>query len=261
MGERGESSATSKGVKDMVEELLGGLNLHEEGEDDFFCKEEITDPPEKAKWLVIGKVYTPRGFSPTALYAYMRSAWNLVKEVIWRKLEDNLFTIQFGCLGDWSKAMNMGPWLFRNNYVLILEEYDGFMNPRSVALDKIISWVRVLTLPDNYPAEHVIKGICRPIGEIKEVKIKLPTCFIGEFVRVRVGLDVSKKLHRFVSITKDKKERMKAMKPQSSTSQGSAPWDTPFNRALNKVLGKDVSKKPATGRVVGAGKGARWHYY
>jgi hypothetical protein len=30
---------------------------------------------------------------------------------------------------------------------------------------------------------------------------------------------------------------------------------------LNKVLGKDLGKKPATARVVGAGNGARWDYY
>ncbi|KAM0906228.1 hypothetical protein ACQ4PT_016910 [Festuca glaucescens] len=204
MGERGKSSAAPKGGKDVVEELLGRLNLHEEGEDDFIWEEEVTNPPEKAKWLAIGKVHTSRGFSPMALYADMRSAWNPAKEVIWRKLEDNLFTIQFGCLGDWNKAMKMGPWLFRNNYALILEEYDGFMKLRSVVLDKIVVWVRVLKLPDNYLVEHVIKGICRPMGEIKEFQTKLPAGFAGEFVRVRVKLDVSKKLHRFVSITKEK---------------------------------------------------------
>ena len=52
------------------------------------------------------------------------------------------------------------------------------------------------------------------------------------------------------------------MKPQSSSSQGSAPvWDTPFNRALNEVMGKKPGTKPATGRVVGGGNGASWDYY
>jgi hypothetical protein len=62
----------------------------------------------------------------------MRYAWNPAKELIWRKIEYNLFTIQFGCLRDWNKAMNMGPSLFMNNYAPISEEYDGFMNPKSI---------------------------------------------------------------------------------------------------------------------------------
>lgn len=36
-------------------------------------------------------------------------------------------------------AMKMGPLLFRNQGLLIAE-YDGFTNPRSVVLDKITVW-------------------------------------------------------------------------------------------------------------------------
>jgi hypothetical protein len=90
----------------------------------------------------------------------MRYAWNPTKEPIWRKIE-YLFTIQFGCLRDWNKAMNMGPWLFMNNYAPISEEYDGFMNPKSIILDKISVWVRVHkhNLLDIYLFEKVIKGM------------------------------------------------------------------------------------------------------
>jgi hypothetical protein len=49
---------------------------------------------------------------------------------------------------------------------LIFEEFDGFMNPKSVVLDKTFVWVRVLKL---VVAEHVIKVMCKPMGEIKEV--------------------------------------------------------------------------------------------
>jgi hypothetical protein len=135
MEEKGEPSNSKEGGKGEVEELLGRLNLHEEEADGFVWEDEAPDPGAKAKWLAIAKVHTSRGFSPSALYADMRSAWNPAKDVAWRKIDENLFTVQFGCLGDWDKAMNMGPWLFRNNYALIMEEYDGFQNPRSIVLD------------------------------------------------------------------------------------------------------------------------------
>jgi hypothetical protein len=79
----------------------------------------------------------------------MRSAWNPAKEVRWRQVESNLFTIQFGCLADWNTATSEGPWLFRNQAV-ILQEYDGFRNPRSIVLGRVVVWARVLILPDNY---------------------------------------------------------------------------------------------------------------
>ena len=40
------------------------------------------------------------------------------------------------------------------------------------------------------------------IGEVHELQITLPSSFIIEFVRVRVKLDVNKKLARFISFTK-----------------------------------------------------------
>ena len=89
----------------------------------------------------------------------MRSAQSSAKDVVWRKIEDNLFTIQSGCLADWNKAMLGGPWLFRNNHALILAEYDGLANPRTVVLDKLAVW--------NYLNELVIRGMCAgPWGKL-----------------------------------------------------------------------------------------------
>ncbi|KAM0834699.1 hypothetical protein ACQ4PT_063428 [Festuca glaucescens] len=190
-----------------VEELLGRLNLDEEEDAGFVWEEEVKDHEAKVKWLAIAKVHTERGFSPSALYADMRSAWNPAKEVAWRKIEDNLFTIQFACLGDWNKAMLQGPWVFRNQAVMI-EEYDGFANPRSIVFDKITVWAQVLKLPDMLLKESVIRGMCRNMGEIKEVQIKLPAGYVGEFVRIHVRLDVKRKLTRFVSMTKDKHKKL-----------------------------------------------------
>jgi hypothetical protein len=75
-----------------------------------------------------------------------------------------------------------------------MEEYDGFQNRRTIVLNKIVVWVRVLQLPDNYLKEPVIRGMCRPVGEVREVQITLPAGFIGEFARVRIKIDVAKKL-------------------------------------------------------------------
>ena len=38
-------------------------------------------------------------------------------------------------------------------------------------------------------------------------------------------------------------------------------WDTPFNRALNKVKGKPLHDPPEYGRVVNTGVRASWNYY
>ena len=148
----------ARGEKEDMGDLLRRLDLKDEEEDEFVWEEEVITPDFQSKWLAIAKVHTNKGFSPSALYAEMRSAWNPAKPVRWRRIENNLFTIQFGCLADWNTAMNGGPWLFRNQGVLI-EEYDGFTNPSSIVLTKIEVSARILKLPDNYLKEEVIKGM------------------------------------------------------------------------------------------------------
>ena len=113
-------------------------------------------------------------------------------------MKDNLFTAQFGCLGDWNKAMLEGPWLFRDQAV-ILVEYDGFKNPDSIKLDKLAVWAQIHWLPDNFLIEPAVRGMASRIGEVEEVQLKLPAGFFGEFVRVRVKIDINAKIKRFVT--------------------------------------------------------------
>ena len=48
-----------------------------------------------------------------------------------------------------------------------------------------------------------LENLARRIGEVQEVQTTLPNGFIGEFIRARVKLDVSKKLTRVVQFTKN----------------------------------------------------------
>ena len=116
-----ESSKGRNGKgEEEVEDLLNRLDLHEDDGDDFVWEEAKDLPEVKAKWLAMARVHTIKGFSPSALYADMRSAWNPAQQVRWRLIEENLFTVQFACLGDWNKAMHGGPWLFRNQAVILV---------------------------------------------------------------------------------------------------------------------------------------------
>ena len=91
-----------------------------------------------------------------------------------------------------------GPWLFRDQAV-ILEEYDGFKNPESFRLDKLAVWAQIHGLPDKFLIEPAVKGLATRIGEVQEVQLKLPAGFFGEFVKVRVKVDINAKIKRFVT--------------------------------------------------------------
>lgn len=72
----------------------------------------------------------------------MRVAWDLAQEVKFRPLEDNLYTLQFSCLGDWERVMEDGPWTFKGKAVVI-EPYDGITRPSAISLNKIEMWIQI----------------------------------------------------------------------------------------------------------------------
>jgi hypothetical protein len=58
------------------------------------------------------------------------------------------------------------------------------------------------------------------------------------------------------------KEQAAASHTSSSSSTPALPWDKPFERAMNLVQDRPVTKRPHRGRVVGAGVGHKHsHYY
>lgn len=92
--------------------------------------------------------------------------------------------------------MNLGPWLFRNQAVII-DEYDGIQNPRSVVLHKIAVWAHVIKLLDNFLDEEIVKKMRRNMGVIQEVQIRLSAGHVGSFVRfrIKVGHHVGELVH------------------------------------------------------------------
>jgi hypothetical protein len=116
--------------------LLERLHLQDDERGDFVWEDEAEDPDEKPKWLALARVLTTKSFGQGALIADMKAAWNPARDVVWRRINSNLFSVQFNCLADWNKALHQGPWDFKG-MALIIAEYDGFKNPESVKLDKI----------------------------------------------------------------------------------------------------------------------------
>jgi hypothetical protein len=79
----------------------------------------------------------------------MKNAWSPTKEVTIKALEANLFTIQAYFLGNWLKIEQGGPWLFRQNAVIIVP-YDGLVAAKSVDLNFIDVWIQIHKLPVGY---------------------------------------------------------------------------------------------------------------
>jgi hypothetical protein len=125
-----------------IDDMLHRLGIDEDECDDLVFEDQDEIPKEGLKWMTLAKVHTSNVFSPQSFEHNMKIAWSPAKEIEFNHLEDNLFTIQCFCLGDWLKVEKGGPWLFRQSVVSI-EPYDGLALPETVDLNFFTTWTRI----------------------------------------------------------------------------------------------------------------------
>ena len=189
------------GVSD-VEKMMQELGLKEEDLDDVVL-DEAEIPDDAVRWVAIARVNSVKTYSHTWFFRNMRSAWDLAQEVKFRPLEDNLYTIQFSCLGDWERVMQEGPCHFRGDAVII-KPYDGVTKPTTIKLDTIDIWVQIHDVPDLFA--HLIEQLAGRVGEVLYAEPPSQD-FAGNFHRIWVRIDVTKPLKNDVSLVREESGR------------------------------------------------------
>jgi hypothetical protein len=183
----------------------------EEDEIDYLIFEDEEDVPKQGmKWTALARVHTANSFSSQTFEQHMRVAWSPAQEIIFTPLEEKIFSVQCSCLGDWVKVEQGGPWLFRQNAVSI-EPYDGLAPTDSVDLNFINVWVQIHKLPIGYRIESLVRNLIeKKVG--KCLSVELDVQGMGNFVRIRVRLDVRLPLARVVTVSRDKQREFYILK-------------------------------------------------
>jgi hypothetical protein len=195
----GNSKASGSGVRRAldVDSLLRDLKIKDDDFDDLVIDEDVTID-EEPDLLAVARVLTDKSFSSAAFEDTMRFAWALAQKVEFRDVGNNTFILQLSCLGDWKKVVEEGPWLFRN-WGIVIQPYDGYSKPSSMILDRLPIWIQIHDIPEAYvKKKEILQNLAGRIG--KFVKVDTESSGGGNFVRVRVEIDVNKPLERFTSV-------------------------------------------------------------
>ena len=147
-----------------LEDRLQGLAVVGEEDEDLDFSEKIDGLMKEVCWLALFRVYTTKPFSHTTLLNAMRNAWSAAKEVTFKVLGENLFMVQLQCLGDWTRIMDGGPWLFHGAPVVL--EYFGFSNVKDYKLNKILVWARIQGIPEGLmKKKELAEKVARKVGD------------------------------------------------------------------------------------------------
>ncbi|KAM0875582.1 hypothetical protein ACQ4PT_036698 [Festuca glaucescens] len=199
--ETGSSSGVATGKEPEINDLLQHLDLCDDEQDEVVIGAEAAKEFQlAARWLAIAKVHTTRNFSADALFGKMKAIWNLSRDPICREAGENLFVFQMHCLGDWKKVVHQGPWTFRG-WAVLIEDYDGKEDPEEISFGGLYVWAQIHGIPELYRKNSVVDDLARRIGKTKEVQMSPKLFYEGNYVRIRVMIDVHSSLKHVVKLT------------------------------------------------------------
>ncbi|XP_057444580.1 uncharacterized protein LOC130736815 [Lotus japonicus] len=137
------------------------------------------------------------------------SAWKTKHGFEVRDIAKNLFTLRFFSEQDRDNALKLGPWNFNHN-LIILRELAPDENPKEVVLAHTLFWVRVYDLTMNLRSEQMAKKLGDFLGTFEAWDSKEEQR-LGNSLRLRVWLDVTKPLKRGTVIPKSGKPPLRIL--------------------------------------------------
>ncbi|KAL6182434.1 hypothetical protein ACLB2K_043855 [Fragaria x ananassa] len=164
---------------------------------------QVDDPKEIASgryWLV-GKLLTNKSYCFEALRNTMKRIWLVKGEVIIFKWEDSdRILFSFESDEDRGRVLRGSPWTFDNALVL-LAAFDGASNPNSVPLETQAFWIRVRGIEPEFITPKLAERIGRQLGIFYPIGGGFSEDGSGRFLRIRVGLSVTKPLQRWLKLS------------------------------------------------------------
>ncbi|KAL6144845.1 hypothetical protein ACLB2K_055535 [Fragaria x ananassa] len=175
---------------------------------------EVVMPPEDLKegsrrWFMVGELFTHKSFKLEFLANTMKNLWIPKDEppdrnriTVSRVGEYGRILFMFKNEADLKRAKRGCPWTF-DKALLALAVTTGEENPDEIDLSIQCFWIRIRGLPPTYLRDGAVENTGRCLGQAIGVFVQAARgssnpC-LGEFLRVRVGIDLSKPLRKWVS--------------------------------------------------------------
>ena len=150
---------------------------------------------EIGKNCMVMKILTQRIVILEALKKNMRMIWKPSKEIQISEIEEDLFLVEFGDGRDKKKVMEMCPWSYEKQLIL-MQDFEGELVPREIKLKWCPFWVQIFNLPLKCMTRESGYVIGATIGKVLDVDVPEKGVQWGKFLRVRIRLDATTKLIR-----------------------------------------------------------------
>lgn len=112
-----------------------------------------------------------------------------------RVLGENLFIIEFDNAWDKSRVLEGRPWIFEG-HLFSVKDFNGLTPPTQMVFEKAAFWVRMYNLPLACMGTDIGFKIGSSVGKVEDVDVTYDGVGWGEYLRVKITLDLMKPLSR-----------------------------------------------------------------
>ncbi|KAL4302369.1 hypothetical protein GQ457_10G013020 [Hibiscus cannabinus] len=148
---------------------------------------------------LVGRVITAHEVDGASLIHVFRAVWKPTKVLSITELQSNFFLICLASEEVRSDILKRRPWVFNDDWFAILP-----LNPL-FSIDEyffttMVIWVRILRVPIGLLSESLGRSLGACIGSVVGTDTRIIDGNMGEFMRVRVNIDVTKPLRHCVAL-------------------------------------------------------------
>ncbi|KAM0862826.1 hypothetical protein ACQ4PT_045005 [Festuca glaucescens] len=201
----GSSGGAARGGD--VADMMGRLKLTPREATPLILEDEGDEDSPCPLWALVGKVLAPNTLHVNTIASVIRPAWGNPKGLAVRHLGPNLFLAKFDSEADKTRIAKGGPWTLGNKHAILLKDFDVNVRPEEVVFNELPVWDRIMRL--GYELMNADRGtpLAALLGAVEQVEVDEDGRAWGSYLRVRVTIDPSEPIMRYVSVFSKKKNK------------------------------------------------------
>ncbi|XP_073275452.1 uncharacterized protein [Primulina huaijiensis] len=146
------------------------------------------------------QVISVKNVNREAFRSQITRIMQLKGKVVIESVGNNTFIMDFAHKVDRNMALCEGPWNFFQD-LIVLKDVQGLVHPHSIKFDEISIWAQCHNVPLAFLNKNTLAKIGSHIGVVEEVDEGLNGSCLGQFSRIRVRINITKPLKKFIRVS------------------------------------------------------------
>ncbi|TXG53061.1 hypothetical protein EZV62_022230 [Acer yangbiense] len=194
-------------VESEIAKLYGKLSLaDEDGAIHEMAEEDQRDGEVEVELCLVGKILYGKKVNMDAFKNLIEQLWSQFGSVEVESVGVNIFMFHCNNQEERNRIWQRGPWYFDKS-LIVLEKPEGMGNISQLRFDKVKLWIQIHDVPIICMNRRTAKWMAEQIGCVIDLPTETKDCW-GKFLKVKVKIDISKPLKRWLRSKLDKSDNI-----------------------------------------------------